>query len=189
MQRNRGPTKASKKGYSVSRLSDRRQAAGQHADQYLLENQNKIKVDDIFKLTSSSKTDSKQAVTREDPKTGRVWHDSTLVDWNPSHFRMFVGNLGAEVTEDILIGTFARYKSLSKVKIPIDESKKENKGYAFLSFSDANDYLNCYKEMNNKYVGSKPVTLERAKTDIGEVVKVNKRNINNKKNRYSKKRY
>lgn len=189
MNRFKQPSKAPKKPHIASRLSDRRQAAGQHADQYLLENQTKAQIENPSRLKSSVKSNPEKAVLRHDPKTGRVWQDSTLVNWDPNHFRLFVGNLGSEVNEDLLIQTFGKYKSLSKVKVPMDESKKENKGYAFLSFADADDYLHCYKEMNNKYVGSKPVTLERAKTEIGEVVDATKSKFTNKKKSSNKRRY
>ncbi|TID31283.1 hypothetical protein CANINC_000124 [Pichia inconspicua] len=189
MNRTKQTTKTPKRPYANSRLSDRRQAAGQHADQYLLDNKKSIQVENPSKLKSTVNSDTNKAVIRHDPKTGRIWHDSTLVDWDPAHYRLFVGNLGNEVSEDLLIQTFGNYKSLSKVKVPMDSSKKENKGYAFLSFADADDYLKCYREMNNKYVGSKPVTLERAKTEIGEVVDASKQKLITKKKINYKRRY
>lgn len=187
MNRNKVFTKAPKKPYVSSKTSDRRQAAGSSVYlQRQKQQASQIPPEVINQLKSSSGPSNSKAVLRHDPKTGKTWYDATLTDWDPSHYRLFVGNVGDDVTEELLIQTFMKYKSLSKVKIPKEEGKDGNKGYAFLSFAEAKDYLHCYKEMNGKYVGSKPITLERAKTEIGDVVKVNKSSI---KRTSIKKRY
>lgn len=118
-----------------------------------------------------------KAMERIDPKSGKVWYDKTLADWDPSHFRLFVGNIGDDVTEKLLVETFIKYRSLSKVKIPkvFRQGEEINKGYAFISFANPDDYLQCYKEMNGKYVGNKPIVLERAKTELGKVVSGSKK--------------
>lgn len=184
MNKDRGITKApkgSKYGkpkYNTYKTSDRRQANGMRMHQHL-QNKTQISEDILNRLKTTkdevSNSTTKKAITRHDPKTGKTWYDTTLTEWDPSHFRLFVGNISQDVTEELLIQTFIKYKSLSKVKVPMDEKKENNKGFAFLSFADPNDYLQCYKEMNGKYVGAKPITLERAKTEIGDVVKVKKR--------------
>lgn len=181
MNRESKPNRVPKKKYNAYKVSDRRIAAAFRPSQYLHNRQNTTLNCELEKLKSTKKStaqeeSSKTAVTRIDPKTGKVWHDTTLTDWDPSHFRLFVGNIGNDVDEDLLINTFIKYPSLSKVKVPMNETKTENKGFAFLSFANPDDYLKCYKEMNGKYVGNKPITLERAKTELGDVVKVNKRN-------------
>lgn len=179
MNRTKPITKNSKRVYNSYKTSDRRAASGYRPDQYLnSNNKSKVDVDTITKLKSNHIEEDK-AIIRKDPKTGKTWLDSSLVEWNPNHYRLFVGNIGIDVTEEILIETFIKYPSLSKVKIPKDSNNQKqnvNKGFAFISFADPEDYLKCYKEMNGKYVGSKPITLERAKTEIGDVVKVNKKN-------------
>lgn len=188
MNRDRRPTKEPKKKYNSFKVSDRRMAAsfrpskylhGQNASSSLNSELEKIKTSND--MDKSSESSSSVAISRYDPKTGRIWHDKTLTEWNPNHFRLFVGNVGNDVDEDLLINTFIKYSSLSKVKIPKDDGKSENKGFAFISFANPDDYLKCYKEMNGKYVGSKPITLERAKTEIGDVVKVQNKNKNKNK--------
>lgn len=81
---------------------------------------------------------------------------------NPKHFRLFVGNLGPDATDSVLSAAFGKYKSLSYVSVPSDQRTKENKGFGFVAFASAEDYLKAFKEMNGKYVGLRPVQLKRA---------------------------
>lgn len=81
---------------------------------------------------------------------------------NPKHFRLFVGNLGPDATDALLSGAFSKYASLSYVSVPMNASTKENKGFGFVAFASADDYLKAFKEMNGKYVGLRPVQLKRA---------------------------
>lgn len=175
-------SKAPKKKYNSYKVSDRRMAAAFRPNKYLHGQQTMVLDPNLEKIKTTKRVKdddmqlSKTTVTRHDPKTGRMWHDRTLTEWDPSHYRLFVGNIGNDVDEDLLISTFIKYPSLSKVKVPVDEVKGENKGFAFVSFANADDYLKCYREMNGKYVGSKPVSLERAKTEIGDVVSISNKN-------------
>lgn len=165
--------------YNNYKTSDRRMASGMRPTKYLHNQQTNIVDPNIEKIKTTRVKESDDnintnttAITRHDPKTGRIWHDSTLTEWDPSHYRLFVGNISNDVDETLLVNTFIKYPSLSKVKVPQDEKMSSNKGFAFISFADPEDYLKCYKEMNGKYVGSKPISLERAKTEIGVVVKL-----------------
>lgn len=105
------------------------------------------------------------------------WTDDSLLEWDPSHYRLFVGNLSPDVKEETLFNSFCQYSTLSKVKVPMEHAKKSssssagvkgavNKGYGFVSFSSADDYLKAFREMNGKYVGQFPIQLKRAQTDI-----------------------
>ncbi|QPG74371.1 hypothetical protein FOA43_001698 [Brettanomyces nanus] len=182
--------------------SDRRLASGYRPNSFLKSNQElTIKdhkalertvpvLNDILKARKDESKKSGKVVERVDPKTGRKWYDASLVDWNPSHFRLFVGNLGPDVTEELLFRIFIKYPSLSKVKIPSEmkNDKVENKGYGFISFADADDYLHCFKEMNGKYAGSKPIVLQKARTEIGKTVSKGKYlQIHHQNNRKPKK--
>lgn len=120
-----------KKRIYTAKTSDRRMASGKRADAYL---------------------HSAQAARRSLDKAA---------DWNPAHFRLFVGNLGPDATDETLAAAFSAYASVSKVSVPRDKSG-ENKGYGFVAFSDSKDYLKAFKEMNGKYVGLRPVQLKRA---------------------------
>ncbi|KAG5358057.1 putative RNA-binding protein [Yarrowia sp. B02] len=102
---------------------------------------------------------------------GKKWEDPSLLEWDPSHFRLFVGNLSGEVTTENVHRAFQKYKSLSKAKVVKDKISDKCAGYGFVSFSDADDYFKAFKEMDGKYIGNHPVQLKRAKTEIKAVAK------------------
>lgn len=97
---------------------------------------------------------------------GQTWTDSTLLEWDPAHFRLFVGNLAGEVTDDSLLKAFARYPSVQKARVIREKRTQKSKGYGFVSFSDGDDYFKAAREMQGKYIGSHPVLLRRAVTEI-----------------------
>lgn len=51
-------------------------------------------------------------------------------------YRLFVGDLGNEVTDDNLAGAFRKYSSFAKAKIIREKWNKKSKGYGFVSFLD-----------------------------------------------------
>ena len=77
-----------------------------------------------------------------------------------------MGNLGTDANDELLGSAFSKYCSLSKAKVPRDNTTGKNNGYGFVAFSNADDYIKAFKEMNGKYVGQHPVQLKRAKTEI-----------------------
>ncbi|KAK9370524.1 hypothetical protein V1509DRAFT_616054 [Lipomyces kononenkoae] len=98
---------------------------------------------------------------------GRQWEDSSLLEWDPTHFRLFVGNLGGDVSDDALCKAFANYPSVSKARVIRDKSQSgKSRGYGFVAFKDPEDYFRAFKEMNGKYIGSHPVLLRKAQTEI-----------------------
>ncbi|KAB8224210.1 hypothetical protein BDV33DRAFT_166119 [Aspergillus novoparasiticus] len=100
---------------------------------------------------------------------GQTWTDSTLLEWDPAHFRLFVGNLAGEVTDDSLLKAFAKYTSVQKARVIRDKRTQKSKGYGFVSFSDGDDYFKAAREMQGKYIGSHPVLLRRATTEVRPV--------------------
>ena len=109
---------------------------------------------------------------------GQKWTDDTLLEWDPAHFRLFVGNLAGEVTDDSLLKAFAKYTSVQKARVIRDKRTQKSKGYGFVSFSDGDDYFRAAREMQGKYIGSHPVLLRRATTEVRPV----SNNKNGKKN-------
>ncbi|CAN3361122.1 hypothetical protein DICA3_F05578 [Diutina catenulata] len=85
--------------------------------------------------------------------------------WDPKHFRLWIGNLGPDASDDLLKTAFAKYKSVSRVKAVLDSSGKP-KGYGFVAFTSADDYLKAFQEMNGKYIGQHPVSLKRAVSEV-----------------------
>ncbi|EGW35090.1 uncharacterized protein SPAPADRAFT_133000 [Spathaspora passalidarum NRRL Y-27907] len=130
---------------SSSSTSDRRLASASKAASYLHSSIGNSKVTTVNKPTTS-----------------------TAADWNPKHFRLFVGNLGEDANDALLDNAFKKYESMSKVHVPVDRKTGKNKGYGFVAFADANDYLKAFKEMNGKYIGQHPVHLKRAESSVGK---------------------
>lgn len=97
---------------------------------------------------------------------GTTWTDSTLLEWDPAHFRIFVGNLAGEVTDDSLLKAFSQYPSVQKARVIRDKRTTKSKGYGFVSFADGDDYFRAAREQNGKYVGSHPIVVKKAATDI-----------------------
>ncbi|CAI4216341.1 unnamed protein product [Parascedosporium putredinis] len=126
-------------------------------------------------------SEKKKTVVREGG--GKKWTDDTLLEWDPSHPRLFVGNLAGEVTDDSLLKAFARWKSVQKARVIRDKRTSKSKNYGFVSFSDPDDYFQAAKEMNGKYIQSHPVIVTRAKTEIKPTAAKDKdRGKKNKKN-------
>ncbi|KZF24399.1 RNA-binding domain-containing protein [Xylona heveae TC161] len=97
---------------------------------------------------------------------GQVWQDSSLLEWDPAHFRFFVGNLAGEVTDDSLLKAFSKYPSVQKARVVRDKRTTKSKGFGFVSFSDGDEYFRAAREMQGKYVGSHPILLRRSTTEI-----------------------
>ncbi|XP_061529664.1 RNA-binding protein 42 [Phyllopteryx taeniolatus] len=93
---------------------------------------------------------------------GTSWEDASLLEWEPDDFRIFCGDLGNEVNDDILARAFSRYPSFLKAKVVRDKRTGKTKGYGFVSFKDPNDYVRAMREMNGKYVGSRPIKLRKS---------------------------
>lgn len=100
---------------------------------------------------------------------GRIWSDPTLDEWPENDFRVFCGDLGNEVTDEVLANAFRKYKSFEKARVVRDKRTGKTKGYGFASFSDPNDMLKALKEMNFKYVGNRPIRVLRSKWKDREI--------------------
>jgi hypothetical protein len=126
----------------------------------------------VAAIVSDSKTNQKTVVRSGG---GTQWTDSSLLEWDPAHFRLFVGNLAGEVTDDVLHKAFARWPSVQKARVIRDKRTTKSKGYGFVSFSDGDDFFQAAKDMQGKYIGSHPVLLRRSTTEIKAVTPRDKR--------------
>ncbi|QWU88777.1 hypothetical protein CA3LBN_003085 [Candidozyma haemuli] len=97
--------------------------------------------------TAAGKRPDQYLHSRKKRVTASAQHEG----WSPKHFRLFVGNLGPDATDSILSAAFSKYASLSKARV-VQDRKGENKGYGFVAFGKAEDYLKAFKEMNGKKV-------------------------------------
>jgi len=84
------------------------------------------------------------------------------MDWPEDDYRLFVGNIGKDVTDDILGNAFRRFKSFNKAKVIHDCRSFKNKGYGFVSLGDACDFLRALKEMNRQFIGNCPVVVKKS---------------------------
>lgn len=83
---------------------------------------------------------------------GSTWEDLTLTDWSEDDFRIFCGDLGNDVTDELLTRTFNKYPSFLKAKVIRDKRTNKTKGYGFISFKDPADFTKAMKEMNGEYI-------------------------------------
>lgn len=138
-------------------------------------------------------TESKVSVNGEKKRTvvrkggGETWEDDTLLEWDPSKFRIYVGNLAGEVTDDSLAKAFAAY-DVNKARVVRDKRTTKSKGFGFVEFQDHELGFKAAREMVGKYIGSHPVTIEKAKTDVKSSVQKDKKGKHGKgKDRPNKK--
>ena len=97
---------------------------------------------------------------------GQTWQDPSLLEWDPAHFRLFVGNLAGEVTDESLFKAFSKYASVHKARVVRDKRTTKSKGYGFVSFVDGEEYFRAARDMQGKYIGSHPVLLRKSTTEI-----------------------
>ncbi|SAL95877.1 hypothetical protein [Absidia glauca] len=93
---------------------------------------------------------------------GETWEDPSLAEWDPNDFRLFAGDLGNEVTDETLFKAFEKYPGTLKARVVRDKRSGKSRGYGFISFRDANDFVKAWREMNGKYVGNRPIKLRKS---------------------------
>ncbi|KTW32192.1 uncharacterized protein T551_00874 [Pneumocystis jirovecii RU7] len=78
-------------------------------------------------------------------------------------FSIFVGDLGPEVNEYLLVSLFqSRYPSCKSAKIMTDLVSGMSRGYGFVRFSDEVDQRRALTEMQGVYCGSRPIRISTA---------------------------
>jgi RNA recognition motif-containing protein len=81
---------------------------------------------------------------------------------NIDDYRLFASNLGNEVTGDLLARAFKKYKSLQQTHVVREKRSGRSRGFGFISFSDPEDFVKAVREMNNQYVGNRPIKLRKS---------------------------
>ena len=92
-----------------------------------------------------------------------MWYDESLQEWPEDDFRIFCGDLGNEVTDDLLANSFRKYPSFQKAKVIRDKKSGKTKGFGFVSFGNPEDMVRALKEVDEKYVGNRPIKLTKSK--------------------------
>ncbi|KNC54165.1 RRM domain-containing protein [Thecamonas trahens ATCC 50062] len=94
---------------------------------------------------------------------GKAWEDATLQEWPENDYRLFVGDLAPNTTNEALVKAFSKYPSFAMSRIVKDRKSARPKVYGFVSFLDPNDFTRAWKEMNGKYIGDRPCSLSRSR--------------------------
>lgn len=106
-----------------------------------------------------------RAAPKNPPKrtaAGQVWRDETLAAWPAGDHRIFVGDLAPDATEAELTAAFSKYASFNMARVVTDKHTGHCRGYGFVSFAAGEDMIAALREMNGKYVGSRPVKLRKS---------------------------
>jgi len=78
-------------------------------------------------------------------------------------FSIFVGDLGPEVNEYVLVSLFqSRFPSCKSAKIMTDPISGMSRGYGFVRFADENDQQRALSEMQGVYCGNRPMRISTA---------------------------
>ncbi|PON54528.1 Splicing factor-like protein [Trema orientale] len=102
----------------------------------------------------------KKALPRK--AAGQSWEDPTLAEWPENDYRLFCGDLGNEVNDDVLSKAFSRFPSFNMARVVRDKRTGKTKGYGFVSFANPTDLAAALKEMSGKYVGNRPIKLRKS---------------------------
>ncbi|ONK79605.1 uncharacterized protein A4U43_C01F8070 [Asparagus officinalis] len=110
----------------------------------------------------------KKAIPRK--AAGQSWEDPTLAEWPENDYRLFCGDLGNEVNDDVLSKAFSRFPTFNMARVVRDKRTGKTRGYGFVSFATPSDLAAALKEMNGKYVGNRPIKLRKSswkdRTDV-----------------------
>ncbi|OXN23686.1 hypothetical protein CDV57_07192 [Aspergillus fumigatus] len=94
--------------------------------------------------------------------TGGGLADRSRDDRGPE-YSIFVGDLGPEVNEYVLVSLFQnRFPSCKSAKIMTDPISGMSRGYGFVRFSDENDQQRALTEMQGVYCGNRPMRISTA---------------------------
>ena len=78
-------------------------------------------------------------------------------------YSIFVGDLGPEVNEYVLVSLFqSRFPSCKSAKIMTDPISGMSRGYGFVRFSDESDQQRALTEMQGVYCGNRPMRISTA---------------------------
>lgn len=78
-------------------------------------------------------------------------------------YSIFVGDLGPEVNEFVLVSLFqSRFPSCKSAKIMTDPMTGASRGYGFVRFSDETDQQTALSTMQGVYCGNRPMRISTA---------------------------
>lgn len=94
---------------------------------------------------------------------GQSWEDPTLMAFPLNDFRLFVGNLAKDITDSKLTEAFSsRYSSFAMARVCYNSSTNTSNGYGFVSLMDYKDCAKAIREMDQTWIGSRPIKVKRS---------------------------
>jgi len=114
---------------------------------------------------------------------GKVWEDPSLSEWPENDFRIFCGNLDVTTTDTQLKEHFKKYPSLAMAKI-VKDASGNSKGYGFVSFLSPLSCAKAIREMDQTWLGSRPIRVKRSDWKDRNANQVKKKNKQRKKRGY-----
>ncbi|KAJ2727125.1 E3 ubiquitin-protein ligase pub1 [Coemansia sp. Benny D115] len=79
-----------------------------------------------------------------------------------NHFHIFVGDLSAEVNDQVLSKAFGIYPSMSDARVMWDMTSGKSRGYGFVAFRDRADAEKAIGQMNGEWLGSRAIRVNWA---------------------------
>lgn len=84
-------------------------------------------------------------------------------EYEGPEYSIFVGDLGPDVTDHLLLTTFqSRYPSCRSAKVVTDPVTGLSRGYGFVRFSDEQEQQRSMVEMQGQFCGSRPMRISVA---------------------------
>lgn len=114
---------------------------------------------------------------------GKVWEDKSLAEWPENDFRIFCGNLDATTTDIQLQDHFKNYPNLAMAKI-VTDAKGNSKGFGFVSFLSPLSCAKAIREMDQTWLGSRPIRVKRSDWKDRNANQVKKKQKQRKKRGY-----
>jgi len=90
---------------------------------------------------------------------GETWTDPTLAQWPENDFRLFVGNLAKDLKQHHLEEAFGKYPSFAMARVMYNKNDGKSRGYGFVSVMDPKDCAKAIREMNQSWLGSRPIKV------------------------------
>ncbi|CAJ1936243.1 unnamed protein product [Cylindrotheca closterium] len=111
---------------------------------------------------------------------GQVWEDPSLAEWPENDFRIFCGNLDATVTDTQLHDHFKNYPNLAMARV-VKDASGNSKGFGFVSFLSPLSCAKAIREMDQTWLGSRPIRVKRSDWKDRNINQVKKKNKQRKK--------
>ncbi|KAJ1814611.1 E3 ubiquitin-protein ligase pub1 [Coemansia sp. RSA 2598] len=103
----------------------------------------------------------------------RVFDSEIRVNWafasggqmqedTSNHFPVFVGDLSAEVNDQVLAKAFSVFPSMSDARVMWDMTSGKSRGFGFVAFRDRADAEKAIARMNGEWLGSRAIRVNWA---------------------------